>query len=281
MRKDPIHMKKVGVIGVGAMGGALTGVICDTVAPTDVVIFDTSESRAQEIAGLTGCVTAANAEEIARDCEVVLLAVKPQIVELVMADLLPVMRANADEGKKQIFVSIAAGWTLERLDKLFADAGLPEMPVTRAMPNIPVRVKQGLILFTSDQNTDDKTAGYVRGLFRSGGMCVQCEEELLVTACAVFSCSPAMVYMFIESIADAGVQIGMDRSRATSFAAQAVMGSAAMVLEGSKHIGQLKEELDTPGGMTIGGTNLMEQMGFRGAVIAGVVRAHERQFGLG
>lgn len=273
-------MSAVGVIGVGAMGGALTSVICDTVDPSEVSIFDTSADRAREIADMTGCAIAPSAEEIARDSEVILLAVKPQIVESVMAELLPIMRSNADAGKKQIFVSIAAGWTLEQLDKLFTDAGILSMPVTRAMPNIPVRVKQGLILFTSDGNTDGKTAEYVRGLFQSGGMCVQCEEELLVTACSVFSCSPAMVYMFIESIADAGVQIGMDRSRATSFAAQAVMGSAAMVLDGSKHIGQLKEELDTPGGMTIGGTNLMEQMGFRGSVIAGVIRAHERQFGL-
>lgn len=273
-------MSKVGVIGVGAMGGALASVICDTIDPAEVAVFDTSADRAREIADMTGCMIASGTEEIARDSEVILLAIKPQIVESVMAGLLPIMKANVEAGKKQIFVSIAAGWTLEQLDKLFTDAGISGMPVTRAMPNIPVRVKQGLILFTSNGNTDGKTAESVRELFQSGGMCVQCEEELLVTACAVFSCSPAMVYMFIESIADAGVQIGMDRVRATSFAAQAVMGSAAMVLDGSKHIGQLKEELDTPGGMTIGGTNLMEQMGFRGSVIAGVVRAHERQFGL-
>lgn len=272
-------MKKAGVIGVGAMGGALTSVLCDSVDPGEVIIFDTDPARTRDMAEKTGCCIVDGADKIAEDAEVILLAVKPQILEPVMSGLLPILKANADAGKKQILVSIAAGWTLEQLDQLFADAGLPGMPIIRAMPNIPVRVKQGVILFTPNAAADAVVEDVI-SLFRSGGMCVRCEEELMVTSCAVFSCSPAMVYMFIESIADAGVQIGMDRTRATSFAAQAVLGSAAMVLEGSRHIGQLKEELDTPGGMTIGGTNLMEQMGFRGATIAGVIRAHERQFGL-
>ncbi len=273
-------MKKVGIIGVGAMGGALTSVLCDTVDPHEVLIFDISAARAQEIADQNGCVIASSAAEITRESEVILLAIKPQLVEAIMTELLPIIKDNQALGKKQFFVSIAAGWTIQQLDKLFEDAGITGMSITRALPNIPVKVKQGLILFTSNANTDENTAQYVTGLFAAGGMCVQCEEDLMVTACAVFSCSPAMVYMFIESIADAGVQIGMDRARATSFAAQAVKGSAAMVLDSGIHIGQLKEELDTPGGMTIGGTNLMEQMGFRGSVIAGVIRAHERQFNL-
>ena len=273
-------MSKVGVIGVGAMGGALTSVICDSVDPKEVAVFDVSAERAAQMADKTGCAVVASAEDVVKDAEIILLAVKPQAVDPVMAGLLPIMKANADAGKKQILLSIAAGWTIEQLDKMLADAGLPDMPAIRAMPNIPVRVKQGVILFTGDHNADKATMESVMALFKSGGMCVECEEELMVTSCAVFSCSPAMVYMFIESIADAGVQIGMERGQATRFAAQAVMGSAAMVLDGSKHIGQLKEELDTPGGMTIGGTNLMEQMGFRGSVIAGVIRAHERQFGL-
>lgn len=273
-------MFKVGVIGVGAMGGALTNVICDSLDSKEVMVFDTSAEKMQEMVDKTGCTTATSAAEIARDSELILLAIKPQVVEKVMVGLLPVLKENADAGKKQIFVSIAAGWELEQLDQMFINAGISEMPVIRVMPNIPVKVKQGVILFASNEKAAGEVTDYVISLFEKGGMCVRCEEDLMVTSCAVFSCSPAMVYMFIESIADAGVQIGMDRTQATMFAAQAVKGSAAMVLDGSKHIGQLKEELDTPGGMTIGGTNLMEQMGFRGATIAGVLRAHERQFNL-
>lgn len=270
---------KIGVIGVGAMGGALTSVLCDSVDPRQVAVFDTAPAQMQALAEKTGCATAASAQQIVEEAEIILLAIKPQIVEPVMAGLLPTLKANREAGKEQIFISIAGGWTLEQLEALFAGAGISGMPIFRAMPNIPVRVKQGVILFSNNQAAEPSAQSVV-ALFEKGGMCVRCEEELMVTSCAVFSCSPAMVYMFIESIADAGVQVGMDRTQATSFAAKAVMGSAAMVLDGSKHIGQLKEELDTPGGMTIGGTNLMEQMGFRGATIAGVIRAHERQFGL-
>ena len=268
---------KVGVIGVGAMGGALTSVICDSVKPQQVMVFDTTPTKMQDLALKTGCATASSAEEVVQNCEV--LAIKPQIVEAVMANLLPILKVNQEEGKGQIFVSIAGGWTLEQLERLFTDAGIRGIPIFRVMPNIPVRVKEGVILFSNNEAAETSAESIV-ALFKKGGMCVRCKEDLMVTACAVFSCSPAMVYMFIESIADAGVQIGMNRTQATSFAAMAVKGSAAMVLDGSRHIGQLKEELDTPGGMTIGGTNRMEQMGFRGATIAGVIRAHERQFGL-
>lgn len=271
-------MKKIGVIGTGAMGSALIDVLCDAVKNCEVMVFDISAERVETIVEKTGCVAAASAAEVASDAEVILLVVKPQIVEPVMAELLPTLKKNVETGKRQIILSVAAGWTLEQLGRLLDEADVAGLPIIRVMPNIPVRVKQGVILFTGNVHADAEIMERTMALFRSGGMCVLCEEDLLVTSCAVFSCSPAMAYMFIESIADAGVQIGMERGQATRFAAQAVMGSAAMVLDGAKHIGQLREELDTPGGMTIGGTNLMEQMGFRGSVIAGVIRAHERQF---
>ena len=273
-------MKKIGVIGAGAMGSAMAGVLCETVDPSEVLIYDVCREKTEEFAAKTACCIAVDELEIARDCEIILLAIKPQILEDLMSKIIPVLKTNHDAGIRQIFTSIAAGWTIDQLDKIFTGNNISDMPVIRILPNIPIKVKEGVILFTGNKYAGDDIIKKVMDLYKTGGLCVQCEEELFVNSIAVFSCSPAMVYMFIESIADAGVQIGMDRKQATQFAAQAVKGSASMVLNSGKHIGQLKEELDTPGGMTIGGTNLMEQTGFRGSVIAGVLKAHERQFEL-
>lgn len=270
-------MKKMGIIGVGSMGSALTSVICDVLEPKEVIIFDTVPAKAQAMTDSTGCCVAATMQEVVEASEIILLCIKPQIVDTVLKDLMPLFQAHYSKGERQLLASVAAAWPLADLSAIFQSADI-DMPVIRIMPNIPVRVGQGVLLFSNNEFASDADVDDLMKIFAKGGLCEHTPEDLMPVACPVFSCSPAMVYMFIESIADGGVQIGMERDQATRFAAQAVLGSAAMVLDGKKHIGQLKDELSTPGGMTIGGTNLMETMGFRGATIQGIVRAYERQF---
>lgn len=272
-------MKRLGFIGVGAMGGALAAAACRQLPGEEVVVFDVMTEKAKELAAASGCAVAGSMEEVIDSVSVVMFCIKPQILESVLQTTIPFFKKHYDAGEKRVVASIAAGYTLEDLTTVFRSGGM-EMPVIRLLPNTPVAIGKGLVLFANNEYATDGDVDELRDMMQKCGMCEHTEEELLPIACPVFSCSPAFTYMFIESLADGGVQIGMRRDQATKFAAQAVLGSAAMVLETGRHIGQLKDELSTPGGMTIGATNVMEKMGFRGAAIQGIITAYERQDGL-
>lgn len=267
---------KIGFIGAGNMGGALALAAARKFAPTDVCIYDVNAGRCKELEESLGCTVLSSEQEIIEQTDIVMLCVKPQAMAELLDSMMPAFSRRAKTGKKQLVCSIAAGYDLAALTGAFQQAGL-EMPILRMLPNIPVSAGQGLLLISNNAYASQEDVDTLKDAMEGGGMCEHVTEDMLTTACPVFSCSPAFVYMFIESIADSGVQNGMTREEATRFAAQGVLGSAALVLEGKKHIGQLKDELSTPGGMTIAGTNVMERMGFRGAVIEGINKCYERQ----
>lgn len=272
-------MKRLGFIGVGAMGGTLAAAACRQLPAEEVIVFDVMTEKAKALSASTGCICAGSMEEVIDSAAFVMFCIKPQILENVLKTTLPFFKKHYAAGEKRVVASIAAGYTLEDITTVFHSAEM-DMPVIRLLPNTPVAIGKGLVLFANNEYATDGDVDELRDMLQKCGMCEHTEEELLPIACPVFSCSPAFTYMYIESLADGSVQIGMRRDQATKFAAQAVLGAAAMVLETGKHIGQLKDELSTPGGMTIGGTNIMEQRGFRGAAIQGILTAYERQDGL-
>lgn len=271
-------MKKAGIIGVGSMGSALAEAICREIDAGELMVFDSIGEKARRMAGMTGCEMADSAKQIAETCEMVIFAVQPQVLANVIAETGRVIAANQGAGRRQIVLSIAASWTIEELEASLREQDVV-CPVIRLMPNIPLRVGEGILAFCRNGLVTDEEMQRTMELFVRGGLCEEIQEDQMPLMSTI-GCVPAMAYMFVESVADGLVQCGMARDSATKYAAQVVLGSAAMVLRSGKHIGALKDELSTPAGMTIGGTNLMERMGFRGAAIAGVIRAHERQFGM-
>lgn len=258
------------------MGGALAIAVCRKPEQVEVLIYDPNSARCGELKGMLDCTVCTCPKEIIEASDIVMLCVKPQTMASVLDDIMPAFAERAKSGKRQLICSIAAGYDLEALTKAFLKEDL-KMPILRMLPNIPVSAGQGVLLFANNGYASEEDVNWMMDLMSGGGLCEHVSEEMLATACPVFSCSPAFVYMFIESIADSGVQNGMTREQATRLAAQGVLGSAALVVEGKKHIGQLKDELSTPGGMTITGTNVMERMGFRAAVIEGINKCYERQ----
>lgn len=268
-------MAKLGVVGVGSMGGALTGAVCRTIDPEDVLIYDTATEHCKNVSEANGCRMAADLCELAADSEVILMAVKPYQLDTVFREMMPEFRKNYEEGKRQIVLSVAAGWSIEDLERAFEGM---DMPVIRLMPNIPVRIGQGVILFSNNRFATDDETDRVMKMFAGAGMCEHTGEEVIAAATPAFSCSPAMVYMFIEAMVEGSVEVGLERGQATKLAAQAVLGSAALVLEGKKHVSALKDELCIPNSMTICGTNLMERRGFRSAVIDAIKAQYEHQF---
>ena len=154
-------------------------------------------------------------------------------------------------------------------------------PVIRIMPNTPVSVGQGVVLFSaSDEVAPEQLAEFLKLMHGAGGV-YPIDEGLIDAATAVSGCGPAFAYLMIDAMADGGVAGGLRREDAVRYAAQTLMGAAAMVLETGKHPDQLKNEVCSPGGSTIQGVRLLEQRAVRAALMDAVLAAYEKSAALG
>ncbi len=262
----------IGFIGGGNMGGAIAEAVCRNGNEKQVAVYDPDQNKLEALCGKIGCYAAQSGDEVIAACRFVLLAVKPQIFDDVVRGLLPALQRCAEHGEDRVIVSIAAGITLEHIESLLREAKL-EFPVVRAMPNTPVAVGQGLVLLCPNKHVTDEAFAALTALLSGCGLVERATEHEIELGMSVFSCSPAFSYLFIEAMADGAVQLGLPRGKAQRFAAQAVLGAAAMVLGTGKHPGQLKDEVCSPGGYTIRGVHALEQAGFRAAAAEAVLVA--------
>lgn len=252
-------MKKIGMIGVGNMGGAiLRGMIASGyVAAGDVMACLHSEEKCQalaaEIPGLT-CTT--DAKELAHGGHMIVLAVKPQVLGTMLDEI-------KGEINDRALVSIAAGWTMDMLTSKVAGT---TATLLRVMPNTPALVGAGMTAICRQTTLSAADLAYAQGIFDAIGETAVIDEKLFDGFIAVSGSSPAYIFMLIEAMADAAVREGIRRPDAIKMAAQAVLGSAKMVLETGKHPGQLKDEVCSPAGTTIEAVAMLEKRGFRAAV---------------
>jgi len=267
-------------IGAGNMGGAIIEAVCRAIDPHNVIIYDKSTEKMLELAGKTGCGTAQSASEAVQKAEFVFLCVKPNILPEVLRGLLPVFREELNKGKNKVLVSIAAGIALGAIEAITSEEELG-LPVIRLMPNTPVAVGKGLILVAPSKIAAEEDVARLCAALKPGGLVSVIDEAYIDPATPVFSCSPAFVYMFIEALADGGVLSGLPRDKAQQYAAQAVLGAAAMVLETGKHPGELKDAVCSPGGSTIVGVEELERGCFRASVSSAVYEAYKKTTKLG
>ena len=254
---------KYGFIGCGNMGSAIAKAL--SAATTDFLVSDRS-GKAKSLGFPYG--SAAEAAKADR----VFLAVKPQMMAGVLAELRPVLAQ-----KKPLLITMAAGLTMAQIDQL-AGGGFP---IIRLMPNTPVAVGRGLTLYCANDLVDNATlADFLADMAHSGRLDAL-EERLFDAAGTVSGCGPAYVYLFIEAMADGAVACGVPRTKAMEYAAATLAGAAAMVLETGKHPGALKDAVCSPGGSTIAGVKALEDRGFRGAVMECVMAACKRNTELG
>lgn len=255
---------RLGFIGCGNMATAIIqGIIKKgLVAPEDILGSNTTSEHAAKTGELLGIETTTDNKQVAGRSDIVFLCVKPQQYEEVIAQIADHLH------ERQILVSIAPGKTLAWLGE---QIGHPAK-VIRVMPNTPALVGEGMTTFCTGDLVTPEDAKIVQELLESFGMAIEIKEPLMDAASAVGGSSPAYVYMFIEALADGGVAEGLPRNAALTIAAQAVLGSAKMVLETGKHPGQLKDEVCSPGGSTIEGVEELESGAFRAAVM-GAIRA--------
>lgn len=253
---------KIGFIGCGNMASAMIGgIIKNKVALPEEILAsaktEKSRERAQEELGIR--LTASNCE-VAAFADVLVLAVKPFYYEEIIAEI-------KDSVKKEaIIVSITPGKKLDWLEEQF---GRPTK-VVRTMPNTPALVGEGMSCVCGNARTTSEDIEKVCRIFSGFGKSEIVTEEMIDVVVGVSGSSPAYVFMFIEAMADAAVADGMPRAQAYRFVAQAVLGSAKMVLETGKHPGELKDMVCSPKGTTIEAVRVLEEKGFRSAVFEAV-----------
>ena len=251
---------KIGFIGAGNMGGAiLKGIITKQfIDVKDILIYDTNEAVCMKWKQEYEVVNASSYAELIQECEWVLLCVKP----VFLADVLKKIQPYLDKSKK--LISIAAGWSIKMLQKEIGDSGAQ---ILRVMPNTPALVGEGVLALCEETTLCADDYVWAQNLFATLGIVQLVPERLIDAVIAVSGSSPAYVFMFIDAMADAAVKLGMPRQMAISCAAQAVMGSAKMVLETQLHPAVLKDQVCSPGGTTIEAVQVLEESGMRAAVM--------------
>lgn len=266
-------MEKIGVIGAGKIGSAIArGVIrAGLVAKESVMASDVSDALRQAAVNDLGIKVTADNGMVCDFADIIILAVKPQIVD-------PVAREISKKlGTSKLLVSVAAGVPLSRIE-----AGLaPGARVVRVMPNIPCVVGAGAAGYAGGGHATAADLEKVGAILNSFGVGMAVEEKYLDAVTGLSGSGPAYVFLFMEALADGGVQVGLTRDVALKLAMQTVFGAAKMALESNKHLGELKDEVTSPGGTTIAGLYTMEQKGFHGTVMDAVVSATRRSQELG
>lgn len=259
---------KIGFIGCGNMASAMIGGILKKriVKKEEIIVSNLTEAGSRRSREKLGVETTMDNRQVVSQAEIVFLAVKPQFYEEVLTEVRELLT------EKHILVGIAPGKTLKWLEDT---CGCPVKAV-RLMPNTPAQVGAGMTAGRNGRVTEEE-AQKIREIAESFGRFEFIPERLMDAFSAVCGCSPAYVFMFIEAMADAAVAQGLPRSQAYSFAAQAVMGSAKMVLETGMHPAELKDMVCSPAGSTIEGVRILEEKGMRSAVFEALTGAKRKR----
>ena len=249
---------KTGFIGCGNMASAIIGGILSSgiSTPEDLVASDSSPAARERIVKELKISSASN-RETAMQSDILFLSVKPQFYPDVISEIADCVRPET------VIVTIAPGKTLAWLREQFGR----DLKIVRTMPNTPAMVKEGMTGVCPNAQVSEEDLARVMAILESFGKAEVVPEHLLDVVTSVSGSSPAYVFVLIEAMADGAVADGMPRAQAYKFAAQAVLGSARMVLETGRHPGELKDMVCSPGGTTMEAVSVLEEKGFRSAVI--------------
>lgn len=262
---------KLGFIGGGMMGEALLSrlLVQQIYLPDDVLVSDPQAQRREYLARQYGVTVTDDNQHVVSTSAVLLLAIKPQVFDGVMAAL-----ERADSA--QLVISILAGVPLQRLEQAF-----PMQPVIRAMPNTPATVGVGMTAIASGQQVESAHLDLAHQIFGAVGEVVDVPESLMDAVTGLSGSGPGYVAVMIEALIDGGVAAGLPRPIATKLAIQTVRGTAELIQTTGLHPAELKDRVTSPGGTTIAGIAHLEQAGFRSAVIEAVRAAYRRSQELG
>jgi len=263
---------KIACIGAGHMAEALLGglLAAKLTEPAELWATDPSEERRDLLKQRFGIHVGSDNHEAVRWADIVLLAVKPQVLDSMLHDV-----SSSLSGR--LIISIAAGISIRYVaDRLPAGAR-----IVRVMPNAPAMVREGMSVLAFGPTVTDADKTVVRMMFESVGRVALLDEPLMDAVTGLSGSGPAYIFMAIEALADGGVKMGLPRAVAELLAAQTAVGAARTVLETGEHPGRLKDRVASPGGTTIAGLHQLEQGGLRASLMAAVRAATERARELG
>lgn len=261
-------MKKIGFLGCGNMGGALARAAAKAVGAENIFVFDVDTKKAKAFADETD-VNVADTEYIVLNCDYIFLGVKPQMLKTLFEKVAPILEERTSDF---VLVSMAAGVSTENILKM----AQVTCPVIRIMPNMPVSVGQGMILYTcNDFVAMHNIEGFLDAM-RYAGVLDKIDEDKIDAASCVSGCGPAFAFMFCEALADGAVECGLPRDKAILYAAQTLAGSAKMLIETGEHPGKLKDAVCSPAGSTIEGVKALEEGAFRASAMNAVKKAYKR-----
>lgn len=266
-------LERIGLLGAGNMAGALlSGLLGSKVVDaTQLRASDPRAARLEELRRSHGITTSDTNAEIVEWANILVLAVKPDVVAKVLDE------SGAKIGAHHLVVSIAAGVPIRAIESKLG-AGVR---VIRAMPNTPALSRAGATAVSAGTAATHADLDVARALFEAVGRVVTVDESLLDAVTGLSGSGPAYVMLFIEALADGGVKAGLPRDVALLLATQTVYGSAKLLLETGEHPARLKDAVTSPGGTTIAGLRALEDAGVRGAIMGAVEKATERAIELG
>lgn len=239
-----MSLYKFGFIGAGNMGGALASAVCKKYK-NDVVLCDAVKEKSMELASKLGC-KSADISDVVKNSKYIFLGVKPQVMQSVIDEIKPIL---AERNDRFILVTMAAGIKISSFNDMLGC----KYPIIRIMPNTPVSVGKGMILYslckviTTEEETEFCFA------LENAGILDKLDEELIDAGCAVSGCGPAFVYLFAKHLANAGVNCGLDAEKAIKYAAQTLSGAAELLLTSGYSADELIDMVCSPGGSTIEG----------------------------
>lgn len=259
---------KIGFIGTGNMGSAIMKGYLDANPGThsNLFAYDKDQGKLQEQSQALGIVLCNSIEEVVKNCDALILAIKPDGFAEALEDISPAL-----DRQRTVLISIAAGISTAYLESMCVGA-----KVVRVMPNTPALVGYGMSALCRNSLVTDREFEAVMTIFRAVGKAEEISESMMDCVVGVSGSSPAYVYLFIEALADGAVAQGMKREQAYTFAAQSVLGAAKMVLSTGIHPGILKDMVCSPGGTTIEAVQSLERNGFRNAVMEAVEAASNK-----
>ena len=271
MALDGINL---GIIGGGVMAEAIASrLLAAKIYPASTILVSEPQNQRQEFwQQKYGVQITSDNQTLVEKASIILLAVKPQILDKVLTQLdLSSLTTN-----QPLIISILAGTTLEKLESAFV-----ECPVIRVMPNTPATVGAGMSAIASSKKVNSAHIKAAKKIFAAVGQVVEVPESMMDGVTGLSGSGPAFVALMIEALADGGVAVGLPRAIALQLAIQTVLGTASLLKESGLHPAELKDRVTSPGGTTIAGVAALEKAGFRAAAIEAVKAAYHRSQELG
>ena len=266
-------MSEFGFIGVGNMGGALADAVCKKVGAQNVLVSDYAVEKAEAFAEAFGCIAADN-KKIASEAKFIFLGVKPQVLPSVAESL------REDLTKREtpfVLVTMAAGVSIASLEEM---VGM-KAPVVRIMPNTPVSVGEGMILYTANEAVSAENLDCFVSALSLAGKTDLIEEKLIDAASVISGCGPAFMYMFLEAMTRAGEQLGLDSKQARAYAEQTMIGAATLAASSDETLETLRVRVCSPGGTTIEGVKKFQVLGLSETVSEALNASYRRTLELG